>query len=193
MNKRNEYELILITTSIMIPIIRKIITKITNKSFGLMSTITLSQYTNWNVILIGVNYFYPNVNLEIFITINSSTIFIIYHIFRFANSDKIRLVPNIPKCFSLMTIDFCSFFVHVLPGVVYIYDFIYNKSGKYRIEHNIGYDVVLFNLIWAFQSFNTFSPCSVYFLVNDHYVYNVWCTTIISHILCGYICEYNLI
>lgn len=193
MNNRHEYELVLITTSIMIPIVRKIITKTTNKNIGLMSNITLSQYTNWNVVLIGVNYFYPNVNLEIFITINSSTIFIIYHIFRFTNSDKISLVPNIPKCFSLMTIDFCSFFVHVLPGVVYIYDFIYNKSGKYKIEHNIGYDVALFNLIWAFQTFNTFSPCSVYFLVNDNYVYCIWCITIMSHIICGYICEYNLI
>jgi len=192
MNNRHEYEIVLVSTTIIIPIVRRIIGHISDKTFGKISTVTLSQYTNWNMILIGINYFYHNVYFEIFITINSSTIFIIYHIFRFTNKDKISLIPNVPKGASIMTIDICSFFVHILPGIVYIYDFIYNKRGNYIINHNIGYDVVLFNLIWAFQSFKTFSPCSVYFTVNDNIVYYVWCCTIISHILCGYICEYYL-
>jgi len=180
MNNIVQYDIVLIGVVITIPYIKNLFS---NK----IIYITLSQYTNWNIALICINYFYKNNNYEAFIAINSSTIFVIYHIFRLTCRDKIMLIPNIPKYFTYRAVDFVSFFVHVLPAMVYTHDLIYNKIGKCDVQHNIGYEVCLFNLLWALQCFGTLNPCNAYFHVDDIYVKNIWYITLLSHIFFGYI------
>lgn len=185
------YDMVLFTTCVAIPFFNKrICNMITHDALSNMVKVTLSQYTNWNIILVIINSFYKNDEFEIFITINSTTIFIIYHIFRLTQKERIQLIPNIPTWCSMLHIDIISFFAHILPFIVYVYDFYLNK---YRTciglpYHNIGYDVALFNLIWALQCFQGFDPAAVYYQIA--YVYEVWCLTLFSHVATGYVLLY---
>ena len=180
-----EYELILVLTSISIPILRKFLNVYSFKITKALSQ-SLLQYTNWNIILIFINHFCNNKMLNVFLTINSATIFIIYHIFHFTYKHLIMTMPNVPKWFTNTHINIASFFVHILPILVYSHDFYKNK---YEIGYNMGYNVLLFNLIWAFQNFLSFDPEKAYFKISQEKVYYVWCLLMVSNISIGHLLE----
>lgn len=186
MNKTIEYELIILGTTIFIPVSKKIINIILPQSYIKdFIIISMSQYTNWNIFLIFINLINNNSYLKIFITINSTTIFIIYHIFYITNRQLIKKIPNIPSFCNQIHIDIASFFVHVLPFIMY--NFYYTN---YKLNHNIGYHVVLYNMVWCFQCFLSFNPHTVYFNINDENVYLLWCFTMLTHISVGYLLNY---
>jgi len=185
------YDLLIFLTSILIPSCNKLLCNTTSDVYcKKMISVTMSQYTNWNLVLIAINTFYKNSHYEFFITINSITICIVYHIFRFTEKENIRLIPNIPKNSSFLFIDFISFFVHVLPPFVYIHH-ITNMPNSMRKNimdiHNIGYDVALFQMGWALQSFESFNPGSVYYYTTN--IYKYWCFSLLCHICGGYILQ----
>lgn len=174
-----EYEIILLTTSIAIPIFIKLL-NIKYISHSLL------QYTNWNLVLIFINHYRNNKILNVFLTINSATIFVIYHIFHFTCKERIMTMANIPKWCTHTHINIASFFVHILPFLVYGYDFYKNR---YIVEYNMGYNVILFNFIWAFQNFLSFDVQKAYFIVEPKVIYYIWCSVIVCNISIGYILE----
>lgn len=181
-----EYELILVSTSISIPVFIKLL-KITTSSKMIKDiSQSLIQYTNWNLILIFINHYHNNKMLNVFLTINSATIFIIYHMFHFTCKNQIMNMPNIPKWCTHNHINFASFFVHILPILVYGRDFYMNR---YVVNYNMGYNVILFNFVWAFQNFLTFDARKAYFVISDDAIYYIWCIIIACNISIGYILE----
>jgi len=181
-----EYELILVSTSISIPVLRKILDMNTSSKIMKALSQSLLQYTNWNIILMFINHFRNNKMLNVFLTINSASIFIIYHIFHFTSKNLIMSMPNVPKWCTHTHINIASFFVHILPILVYGQDF-YKKS--YIVDYNMGYNVTLFNFFWAFQNFLSFDPQKAYFKVSQETVYYVWCMLMLCNISIGYLLE----
>lgn len=186
------HSLIIFASSIIIPSCNKVLCNITqNKQTKKIIWVTLSQYTNWNLVLIFINTFYKDGIYELFIAINSLTILIVYHVFRFADRDKIHLIPNIPNGSSFIFIDIISFFVHILPAFAYIHNFANTKMSihhnQYLVNHNVGYDVALFNVGWALQCFQSFDPAPAYYQTNN--IYKYWCFTLLCHICNGYILQ----
>lgn len=183
---KKEFELILVSTSISIPLLIKLLNLNTSSKITKILSQSLLQYTNWNIILIFINHFRNNKMLNVFLTINSATIFIIYHIFHFTSKNQIMNMPNIPEWCTHTHINIASFFVHILPIIVYGNDFYKNR---YIIDYNMGYNVILFNFIWAFQNFLTFDAKKAYFVISPNAIYIIWCTIIASNISIGYMLE----
>ena len=179
-----EYEFILVIVTIAIPCFIKFLkTILSDSSFNKWMIVTASQYTNWNVCLVFINQFHNNRLMNIFITINSTTIFIIYHLFYLTNKPLIKQIPNIPDFFTDIHIDVTNVVVHVIPFIGYAYDYYKNK---YECEYNLGYNVLLFNMIWALQCFLSFDPHSVYFKISDYNIYKLWILVIFLNLSIGY-------
>ena len=168
----NEYQNILVLFCIFLPSINAVLKYYENdiQVFKILY-ISFKQYTNWNIALIFINCKYENKYLNIFITINSTTIFVIYHIFNITNYQMIRKIPNIPKEMNDFQINTCNFFLHILPFLAYVKNFyLYHSS----LNFNIGFNVILFNLIWSFQCFLSFNPHTVYFKIERNKIYYLW-------------------
>lgn len=172
-NEINEYEAILAFIVIAIPCFIKFLKTFLSADSPLNRwlIITASQYTNWNMCLVFINHFHNNRLMNIFITINSTSIFIVYHIFYFTNKSLIKKIPNIPDFCTDIHIDIVNVIVHVIPFIGYVYDYYKNR---YICDYNMGYNVILFNMIWALQCFLSFDPHTVYFKVSYKNVYNMW-------------------
>ena len=64
------------------------------------------------------------------------------------------------------------------------------KPGfTYGETDDFSYNVILFNFIWAFQSFLTFDARNAYFIISPNAIYIIWCTIIASNISIGYLLE----
>lgn len=185
LNEVQEYETILVFVTIAIPCFIKFLKSFLPESpFNKWVIVTASQYTNWNLCLVLINHFHNNRLMNIFLTINTSTIFIIYHIFYFTNKPLIKQIPNVPDFCTNIHIDITNVIVHVIPFIGYVYDYFKNK---YICEYNLGYNVILFNMIWALQCFLSFDPYTVYFKISDLNVYKLWMFVIFLNISIGYI------
>lgn len=183
LTETQKYEATLTFIAIAIPSFIKFIkTLLPDSSFNKWLIITASQYTNWNLCLVAINHFHNNRLMNIFLTINSTTIFVVYHLFYFTNRSQIKKIPNIPDCFNEIHLNIVNIFVHVIPCITYIHDC---SKNKYICDYNIGYNVVLFNLIWSLQCFLSFDPHTVYFKVSDKTVYNLWIFVIFFNISLG--------
>lgn len=167
-----EFEAILVFVTVAIPCFIKFLkTFLPNTCCKQFIIVTSSQYTNWNLCLVAINHFYNNRFMNVFLTINSSTIFIVYHIFYLTNKSLIKQIPNVPDCFNNIHIDITNVVVHVIPFIGYLYGYYKNT---YLCDYNMGYNVLLFNMIWAFQCFLSFDPHSVYFKVSEKNIYKLW-------------------
>jgi len=178
-----EHELIIGGTSVIIPMIIYTIKNTLPESVDRTHIIiSLMQYTNWNLILIFINYFRNNRYLNVFIAINSTTIFTVYHLFHFTNKALIKTLPNIPKDATDFEINVANFFLHVLPFLVYI-----NSVNKYNyiIDSNVGYNVILFTFVWALQCFQSLDPHVAYFKISDDNVYRLWIFIVFYNIFLG--------
>jgi len=177
MDKLYQYQNILISTSIFLPLFLKI-NSFFDKNIQLLKIvdITLKQYTNWNLALVIINYHYNNDYMNIFLSINSTTVFVIYHIFHFNNKCMIKNIPNIPKDMNYTYINSLNLIVHILPFLSYVKYFYILKNS---INYNIGFNVILFNMIWALQCFQSFDPHTVYFQIQKNNVYYLWIFLII--------------
>ena len=188
LSERNEYEATLVFITIAIPSFIKFIkTALPTCALNKWIVITTSQYTNWNLCLIIVNHFRNNRLMNIFLTINSTTIFIAYHMFYLTNKPLIRKIPNIPYFFTDIHIDIINVIVHVIPFIGYVHDY---SKNKYVCDYNIGYNVVLFNVLWAFQCFLSFDPHSVYFQISNPNIYKLWVFIIILDLSIGHYLQY---
>lgn len=145
--------------------------------------VTASQYTNWNLCLVVINHFHNNHFMNIFLTINSSTIFIVYHLFYLSNKPLIRKIPNIPEFFTDFHIDVINVIVHVIPCLGFIHHY---SKNPYYCDFNMGYNVTLFNMIWALQCFVGFDPHTVYFKISDSNVYKLWIFLISLNLTIGH-------
>ena len=188
LSERNEYEATLVFIMIAIPSFIKFIkTALPACALNKWMVITASQYTNWNLCLVIVNHFRNNRLMNIFLTINSTTIFIAYHMFYLTNKPLIRKIPNIPYFFKDIHIDIINVIVHVIPFIGYVHDYSKNKCA---CDYNIGYNVVLFNVLWAFQCFLSFDPHSVYFQISNPNIYKLWVFIIVLDLSIGHYLQY---
>lgn len=185
LNEFQEYETILVSVTIAIPCFIKFLKSLLpNSPFNKWVIVTASQYTNWNLCLVLINHFHNNRLMNIFLTINSSTIFIIYHIFYLTNKPLIKQIPNVPDFYTDIHFDITNVIVHVIPFVGYVYDY---SKNKYICEYNMGYNVILFNMIWALQCFLSFDPHLAYFKISDLNVYKMWVFVIFLDLSIGYL------
>ena len=190
LSEQNEYETMLILVAISIPSFIKCLKfYFPHNPISKWFVTTASQYTNWNITLILINYFHNNRLMNVFITINSSTIFIVYHIFYCTNNKLIRKIPNIPSFCNDFHINIANVFMHVIPFILYTYDCYKTIKARTAVDlmnYNMGYNVILFNMIWALQCFQGFDPHTVYFKVPYKDVYNIWVFIIFLNITIGF-------
>jgi len=178
------YESILFGTTIFIPVsIQFVKTLLPESIYKNFIIITISQYTNWNIVLVLVNHYFNNQYMNIFLTINSTTIFIIYHIFHCTNKHLIRRIPNVPESCTELHIDMMNIVVHILPWLFYTHDYYLNS---HKSEHNIGIDVIFYNMMWCLHCFQSFDPHQVYFKISKKNVYKLWCALIFMNLFFGY-------
>jgi hypothetical protein len=190
-NYFDDFEMILVSTSILLPSFTFFITQIENQNLFLkIVRITSCQYTYWNNYLVIVNHFYDNDCLSIFLTINCTTVVIIYNIFHLNCYNLIKQIPNIPDNTTDLQIHFGNFVVHIIPFLMYVQNF-YNST--LCVNYNMGYVIILFNMIWALQCFVSFDPRDVYFQIEKKNVYRLWMFLIVLNLSIGSIfcCKYK--
>jgi len=184
-----EYELIIISTSIFIPSVKKLIKKYTpDSNFKSFSVMIINQYTNWNLFLIAINLLHSNIYLEYFITINSSTIFIIYHVFYL--KDLIKITHDTQSYYNHLLMNIANIFMHILPLIYYFNHYLDKKT---IINFNIGYHSCLFNLIWSLQVVGSYDACSIYYRIKKYQIYITWYSVCFLHIFIGFIANYYLL
>lgn len=183
-------ELILLTTTIILPFTKKFIDYMYNDKIKDFSSIIFNQYTNWNLFLIILNLLYSNDYLEYFITINSSSIFIIYHFLYYNNILKLFKIFIIYDKYDIIIINIGNFFMHILPLIYYIEHY-FNK--KHIININMGYQVCLFNMIWSLQIVGNFDPSVIYVEINKKHLYIMWYIVCILNISIGFGLNYYLL
>jgi hypothetical protein len=185
-------ELILLTTTIILPFTKKFIDNyIYNDKIKDFSTIILNQYTNWNLFLIMLNILYSNDYLEYFITINSSSIFIIYHIIYYNNIlNLFKIFIIYDSYYEVIIINIGNFFMHILPVIYYINKYI---DKKIIIDINMGYQVCLFNMLWSLQVVGNFDPSVIYVEMNTKHLYIMWYFVCILNISIGFGLNYYLL
>ena len=172
MKSFNELEIILISTCIILPSFTKFIKYIEYHNFNLKNMrIASCQYTYWNNYLVIVNHFYDNDSLTIFLTINCTIIVIIYNLFHFNCYQLIKKIPNIPQNITDSQIHLGNFIVHIIPFLMYVEN--YFDSSLY-VHYNMGYIIILFNMVWALQCFVSFDPHDVYFQIEQNNIYRLW-------------------
>ena len=192
LSEQNEYEAMLIFVAISMPSFIKCVKfYFPHNTVGKWFAITASQYTNWNICLVVINHFYNNRFMNLFLTINSTTIFIVYHMFYLTNKPLIKQIPNIPEFCNDYHINIVNVIVHVVPFIGYIYDFYKNRYLVDTIDYNAGYNVIFFNMIWALQCFQSFDPHTVYFQVSYSNVYKMWVLIIILNLSVGFCLQHD--
>lgn len=195
MNDINQLELIIILSGILLPSFKhipKLLFDNHNIKIIELLEIKFEQYTNWNLFLISIYYilYYFNINCYIlrdFITINSNTIFILFH------SSYIydyKLFIYFPKSnnMSILTFNIFSFLSHILPVILFNY-YTLNDINNYEYQkNNLGFYTLILKLIWAFQNFGSFDITEAYFEIkNKKIIPYIWYYTSIIDILNGYL------
>jgi len=141
----------------------------------------LNQYTNWNIILIFLNYIYINISgienpyISKFIAHNSLLINILFHGFMLYDSRILFEKIDDTKPFSrhlsifnkisdrtLLNYEYiiCDIFLHILP-VYYYYDNIVNYR-IYPYDINMYPYTLLFKFMWALNIIGGFNVSSIY-------------------------------
>lgn len=193
-NYMYELELIIIFSGLFLPSFKNFPKLILNGSHNIkfieLLEIKFEQYTNWNIFLIIIYYtlyFFNTDNyiLRDFITVNSNTIFIIFHSFYIYDY---KLFTYFPKSnnMSILTFNICSFISHILPVIVFNYNsYTYNYQYDYI---NLGFYSLLLKTIWAFQNFGSFNVSEAYFdIKNDKIIHFVWYFTGFLDLFNGYL------
>jgi hypothetical protein len=176
-NKNIQFEMITLLSVVLFSYIKKIPKLLNgsgNNSKINYSEIKLSQFTSWNMMTIFyytiLNYFdIYNYLLLKFITINSTAIFITFHLLYLYDYN---LIFYFPASNNMKFIEFhtYSFIVHIMPPIYFIYKYIHiNDDTNYDTDEiilyqdiNVGIYTMLFQLLWCFSIFNDFNIAKVY-------------------------------
>lgn len=170
-NDFKEFEKMLFFITIVLPFfhkIPKIIFK--NNKRIIYWELKLSQYTNWNILIIllncVLNYYniYNNILLE-FITVNSISICITFHLIYLNDYNLIYIFPK-TNDMSFIEFHLCSFITHILPVIYFLYKYnnieIEYQQPIYCPNINIGIYTLLFKLLWCFTTVKDFEVAKIY-------------------------------
>jgi len=172
----NEFEFFLVGILIIMPVTKKL-SEIFIENIAIK--IKLCQYTNWNIVMILVNYIcnnyfdYNNKIIDKFIAFNSLQIFILFHSFMLYDnrilfeellginpfSRSLSLFDNISK----RTLMSCEYFIaniilHILPVYYYKDCLVYYNNT----ELNMYTYLIIFKFIWVLNIIGNFNVTSIY-------------------------------
>lgn len=173
----NEFEFFLFGILTMMPATKKL-SEIFIENIAIKRK--LCQYTNWNIVMILVNYIsnnyfdYNNVIIDKFVALNSLQIFILFHSFLLYDkrilfeelqgiepfSRYLSLFNNISKK-TLLSYEYfiANIFLHILPVYYYKDCLVYYNN---TIELNLYTYLIVFKFIWVLNIIGNFNVTSIY-------------------------------
>ena len=172
----NEFEIFLIGILTMMPVTKKL-SELFIKNIAIKRK--LCQYTNWNIVMILVNYInnnyldYNNQVINKFIAFNSLQIFILFHSFMIYDkrilfeelqgidpfSRSISLFDNISKR-TLLSCEYfiANIFLHILPVYYYKDCLVYYNNTVCNMYTYL----IVFKFIWVLNIIGNFNVTSIY-------------------------------
>lgn len=172
----NEFEIFLIGILTMMPVTKKL-SEIFIENIAIKRK--LCQYTNWNMVMILVNYIsnnyfdYYNKCIDKFIALNSLQIFIFFHSFMLYDKrilfEELQGIDPFSRSLSLFnniskkTLLSCEYFIaniilHILPVYYYKDSLVYYNT----IELNLYAYLIIFKFIWVLNIIGNFNVTSIY-------------------------------
>ena len=172
----NDFEIFLVGILTMMPVTKKL-SEIFIENIAIKRK--LCQYTNWNMVMILVNYIsnnyfdYYNQIIDKFIAFNSFQIFILFHSFMLYDKrilfEELQGIDPFSRSLSIFnniskrTLLSCEYFIgniilHILPVYYYKDCLVYYKNT----ELNMYAYLIIFKFIWVLNIIGNFNVTSIY-------------------------------